>query len=122
MALINPYANVYELFSEFGLLYRDAKSWRLTEVTPGEILGLPDTHGNLLATNGILCLILLNKPKNGYKVFEGHLEWFIAVKIDGRTLRSMVETETVAVEISAKAKKVYNSEKAKELAAELLKL
>lgn len=47
---------------------------RLTDPEIGEIEGLPHSRGQLLATDGIRCIIL----RGDNSVFFGHIHWWIA--------------------------------------------
>jgi hypothetical protein len=63
-----------QLFAFYGIFRRDMHKWRVVkEHILGEIRGLPQSHGKLLCTNGILCMIEVG---NTNQLFEGHLEWF----------------------------------------------
>jgi hypothetical protein len=89
--MINPFNNIYDLFSHFGVCYKNAASWRLTEATPGQIEGLDSSHGILLATNGILCLIERahkNTSADTPQLFQGHLDFFIPYKPKQTEVRS----------------------------------
>lgn len=69
------YRDQYHCFATHGLTFKDADKWRvIKEPVLGEINGLPASHGLLVATNGILCLI----ERADSTTFEGHLEWFVA--------------------------------------------
>ena len=72
-----PFSSVSQLCEHFRIPQsRLAGGWRLTEPFYGEINGLPSSRGQLLATDGIICLI----HTGGNSLFRGHIEFFIADK------------------------------------------
>lgn len=73
MARLNPFNNIYDLFETYGICKRRAATWRLTIPSEGQIQGLPRSHGTLLATDGVRCLI---KTASQASLFEGHLDYF----------------------------------------------
>ncbi len=54
-----------------------ALGWRLTEVRVGEIVGLPKSRGFIVATDGMLCIIL--QPTGHY---IGHVKWFTPDEVE----------------------------------------
>ena len=48
--------------------------WRMVERQVGQIIGLPDSRGVLVCTNGIQCFI---EQADG-KLYLGHYDWFVA--------------------------------------------
>lgn len=95
----HPFNNVYDLFSQYGIIRRDAKEWRLVVPTEGQIYGLDNTHGTLLATNGMLCFIW--RAQEPETLFEGHLDYFVAWKpkydAPPRTVKIKDSEETVPI-------------------------
>lgn len=65
--------------SSTGITLPEKEEWRLTPQILGEINGLPETHGILLATNGILCYIDRGDAV-APRFFLGHLDFFIPFK------------------------------------------
>lgn len=53
---------------------KDPGQWRFTKRIVGEINGLPQSRGVLVATNGILCRI----ERVALPPFEGHLDAFVS--------------------------------------------
>lgn len=49
-----------------------ALGWRLVEAEVGQINGLPESHGLLVATDGMLCIIMVNQTD----CYIGHNEWW----------------------------------------------
>ena len=83
-----PYRRLHEFFDRHRLFRKDG-IWRLTEPRAGEINGLPNFRGLLVATNGILCYL---ETETG-RLFEGHIDWFVPdqkdrplFEADGKTL------------------------------------
>lgn len=68
---------IHDCFRIYGVVRKDADKWRMLPPTSGEIHGLPGSRGNIIATNGLLCLIVQNTTL-GIKLFEGHLAHFEA--------------------------------------------
>ena len=48
--------------------------WRATPRVLGQINGLPESRGVLVATDGVLCQIV----REDGTTFEGHVQWFVA--------------------------------------------
>lgn len=48
--------------------------WRIVPAKVGEINGLPTSRGQVVATDGIRCIII--RGGNIDKILIGHLEWF----------------------------------------------
>ena len=121
--MINPYNNVYDLFSEFGILKRHASQWRLTkDAIFGEILGLPSTGGYMLATDGVRCLIKL--WTNDKQLFEGHIDYFVAQRVSQRSEVTLADGTIVGVgaKVSTARRKEQASKITKELMESLLLL
>lgn len=117
MSIVNPYLTVYDLFSEFGILKRKADKWRLTqEAVPGQINGLEDTDGLLLATDGVHCLILRHCNKK--ELFEGNLDFFVVYKPKQTTVITKGGEEFT---VGAKIREEERRRKAVQLTDELLK-
>lgn len=71
--LTNIYYDFYQTLGRLHLTMRDAYDWRLVTPNHGQINGLPNSRGILVATNGIDCLI--ETPVGFY---EGHIGWWQA--------------------------------------------
>lgn len=78
--VLPEFRSIPALFSHYGINKKKAGDWRICMPVQGQIKGLPNTHGTLLATDGILCLI---KTAQSPTPFEGHLEWFELYKPPG---------------------------------------
>jgi hypothetical protein len=72
--ILEAMQGILNIMREHHVLIKDAHIWRTTPPVQGQIHSLPTTRGKLLATNGMLCLILL--PTGD--VFFGHLDFFEA--------------------------------------------
>lgn len=70
----NPFNNLSHLSRTLHVTFpKPREEWRLVSPSPiGEIHGLPNLRGIIIATNGILAIQLT--PANA--VFFVHLEWF----------------------------------------------
>lgn len=54
----NPYRDVWHFFKE-NRLPSERGDWRLTEYELGEVNGLPKSRGRVVATNGLMCYIVI---------------------------------------------------------------
>lgn len=82
----NPYHDVHHLFTSYGIFKRRSADWRLVlEPLHGNIQGLENSYGLLLATNGILCLIQRN---DHVTLFEGHLDYFVPNRPSQKTIKT----------------------------------
>jgi hypothetical protein len=123
IAFTNPFHSARELFSAFGIVRRDLDSWRLTEATPGQIHGLNSSHGILLATNGMLCVIERQTPNEAAetpKIFFGHLDYFEPYK--GTTTVNALSSggdkdgdHDIVYKVGSKAREAKAAQRAKEL-------
>lgn len=107
---VNPFTNKYELFKFFGITKKDADNWRLVEPVTGEIHGLPNSHGTLLATNGMLCIISADYT-NRSATFEGHLDYFIADRGE-REIRACGSADKFLVSGKVKAERAAKNQAA----------
>lgn len=100
----NVFTSIVQLFHHYGICRRDMHNWRLIKEPPaGEIHGLPDSHGLLIATNGMLCFI----QREGCKeLFCGHLDYFIAYRPNTYTVLTINgELHYVGTKVRAEKKK-----------------
>jgi len=72
MKLTPKYASLLDFMAVYNLTLPRNEDWRLTDRIVGNIHALPDTHGVLVATNGILCYI-----ERESDLFLGHIAFFI---------------------------------------------
>lgn len=74
--------------------------WRAVKRIPGAINGLPQSHGFLAATDGILCYI--EQGPNMDRLYKGHVDFFIPDDLrDTATL-----DEVRKVPVSKKARRI----------------
>ena len=104
---INPFDSIGQLFGQYGLLGKKWRTtaWRLTtwkNCRRGQIHGLNESFGIIVATDGIECVIYQSETK----VYVGHVE-------------NWVDDETDMPEVVEKEKKV-KVDRAMELLKELL--
>lgn len=90
------YRSIVDLQERHRLLLPHNEDWRLTPPYPvGQITALPETHGRLICTNGVLCYVLLDtymtKPDHKVDLFLGHIQWFMT---DASEARQLVESYT----------------------------
>jgi hypothetical protein len=83
-----PYSSIVNFQTVHRLTLPKNEVWRLTEPRTGEINGLPESRGTVVATNGILCYIL----QGNNHLYLGHFEWFIT---DNREPSESIKTFTV---------------------------
>lgn len=57
---------------------RFAQGWRLVSAVQGQITALPRSRGKVVATDGLMCLILTED--GGF--YFGHYSWFMPDKTD----------------------------------------
>ena len=70
----NPFGSIAELLTKLELVnLRKGEAWRLVPAEVGEINGVPNSRGMLVATNGILCIIY----RSDKSLFIGHKEWWM---------------------------------------------
>lgn len=70
----NPFASVGEMCKKLELTNSSKLNpWRLVNTELGQINGLPQSHGRIIAADGIRCVILLETGKT----YIGHHAWWI---------------------------------------------
>jgi hypothetical protein len=70
--------SVAAIFRHWRITKRDFLNWRHIGPISGSINGLPDSHGVLWVTNGIMCII----EQANDRYYEGHLQWFEPATLD----------------------------------------
>lgn len=76
-----PNASAFVSFQQFarayGVLVKHSRDWRLVHHTRfgavGQIHGLPNSRGQLIATDGIECFII----RGDGSIFIGHIDFFV---------------------------------------------
>jgi len=73
---LSTFPSVLAFFRHYRMPIPKSGEWRLAEPKLGEIVGVPNSRGKLIATNGIECFIV----REDDSLFRGHLDWFKADK------------------------------------------
>jgi hypothetical protein len=88
------YQDVYQFFAAHSITVPASEDWRLTDRLVGHINALTESHGFLVATNGILCYI---EREDGSLYGPGHIAWFLTNKNE----RVEVDKETKKIRVAA---------------------
>lgn len=75
----NPFASISELWQRLGTTPPSWLIWRLTNYKLGMVNGIPNSRGRLVATDGVMCVILQdNIDKNeDVNYFLGHISAWV---------------------------------------------
>lgn len=89
---MNPFTSVENMMATLRWPIKDAQEWRLFKGGPfGEINGIPTSRGQLVATNGILCVVTQN---NSSQVFIGHIDFFCKDKKERQSNKGRGKTSS----------------------------
>lgn len=81
---VQPFSSVSQMCLSLSLPQsKFAHGWRLTNCIRGFISGLPNSYGQVVATDGMMCVIL-QRGQDKDRAFLGHFSWFVEVDVIDR--------------------------------------